>query len=50
MNTATKEKINVTKSFMPPLEKYQEYIEKIYNNSWLTNQGPILQTLESIKT
>lgn len=47
MNTATKEKINVTKSFMPPLEKYQEYIEKIYNNSWLTNQGPILKTLES---
>jgi len=47
MSIAVKEKINVTKSFMPPLEEYQHYIEKIYNNCWLTNQGPILKEFES---
>lgn len=41
-----KGRINVTKSFMPPLEEYQHYIEKIYNKCWLTNQGPILKEFE----
>lgn len=46
MSIATREKINVTRSFVPPLEKYQNYVEKIYTNCWLTNQGPLLKELE----
>ena len=38
--------IFVTKSFMPPLEKYNEYIEKIFKSGVLTNQGPNVQELE----
>ena len=40
------EKIFVTKSFLPPIEEYNKYVEKIYNNSQLTNQGPLLTELE----
>lgn len=38
--------INVTKSFMPPLEKYQNYVEKIFKSKHLTNQGCLLKELE----
>ena len=38
--------INVTKSFLPPFEEYQHYLSKIWENSWLTNQGPLTQELE----
>ena len=37
--------INVTRSFMPPIEEYEKYIEKIWNNRYLTNEGPLLQEL-----
>lgn len=37
--------INVTKSFMPPIEEYEQYIEKIWKNNWLTNEGPLLKEL-----
>lgn len=39
-------RINVTKSFMPPLESYEEYVHKLFENCWLTNQGPLLKELE----
>ncbi len=39
--------INVTKSFLPPIEEYQKYLEGIWKNSWLTNQGPLVQELET---
>ena len=38
--------INVTKSYLPPIEEYQKYLSKIWENSWLTNQGPLVTELE----
>ena len=46
MSTAIIERINVTKSFIPPIAEYQEYVKKILNSGWLTNQGAILKKLE----
>ena len=37
--------INVTKSDLPPLDKYLEYLKKIWANSWLTNDGELVQLL-----
>lgn len=39
-------RINVTKSFLPPQEEYQGYINRIWENVWLTNNGPLLRELE----
>ena len=39
-------KINVTKSFLPPLEEYEEYLQQIWKNGQLTNQGPLLCELQ----
>lgn len=47
MKTLLKNRINVTKTFMPPIDDYQYYIEQIYKNCWLTNQGPLLKELET---
>lgn len=38
--------INVTRSFMPPIEEYKRYIEEIWKNRYLTNDGPLLKELE----
>jgi dTDP-4-amino-4,6-dideoxygalactose transaminase len=38
--------INVTKSFLPPIEEYQEIIKGIWENTWLTNNGPLVRKLE----
>ena len=38
--------INVTKSYLPNKDKYKKYIDEIYENGWLTNQGPLVQRLE----
>lgn len=40
------EMINVTKSYLPDLDKYKSYIDKIYENGWLTNNGPMVLELE----
>jgi dTDP-4-amino-4,6-dideoxygalactose transaminase len=37
--------ITVTKSDLPPLEKYVEYLNKIWSNRWLTNDGELVQLL-----
>lgn len=39
--------INVTKSYLPPLEEYVKYLEKIWSTNWLTNHGPLVQELEN---
>lgn len=39
--------INVTKSYLPSIERYKSYIDDIYKNGWLTNQGPLVQELET---
>jgi len=39
--------INVTKTFLPPLDEYIKYLEKIWETHWVTNQGPLAEDLES---
>jgi len=38
--------INVTKTYLPSKEKYQKYVDIIYENGWITNNGPMVQELE----
>lgn len=38
--------INVTKTYLPNKEKYQQYVDEIYANGWITNNGPLVQKLE----
>jgi dTDP-4-amino-4,6-dideoxygalactose transaminase len=38
--------INVTKSFLPPKEEYQKYLDGIWERVHLTNQGPLVTELE----
>ncbi|MEJ2793817.1 DegT/DnrJ/EryC1/StrS family aminotransferase [Iodobacter sp. LRB] len=39
--------ISVTQPFLPPLEEFIPYLEQIWDNKWLTNNGPFHQQLES---
>lgn len=39
--------ITVTKSSLPKLEKYVEYLKKVWSTGWLTNDGEFVQLLES---
>jgi len=41
------EKINVTKTFLPPVEEYKNYVQTAFDNAWITNQGPLLKELET---
>lgn len=38
--------ITVTKTFFPPQEEYQRYLDRIWKNKWLTNRGELVQELE----
>ena len=38
--------INVTKTFLPPLEEYVSYLERIWDTAWVTNNGPLVKELE----
>ncbi len=38
--------INVTKTYLPPLEKYVHYLEGIWERGQLTNNGPLVKELE----
>ena len=38
--------INVTKTFFPPREEYDNQLKRIWQNEWLTNRGELLQELE----
>lgn len=40
------EKIYVTKPFLPPLEEFLPYLEDIWREKWLTNNGKYHQLLE----
>lgn len=39
--------INVTKTYLPDKQKYIAYVNKIYDNNWVTNNGPLVKELES---
>lgn len=38
--------ITVTKTFLPPLEEYTEYLKTVWNSGQVTNNGQLLQELE----
>jgi dTDP-4-amino-4,6-dideoxygalactose transaminase len=38
--------INVTKTYLPPLEEYVQYLERIWASGWVTNNGEMVQELE----
>ncbi len=41
-----KEKIGVTKTFLPPFAEYEAYLTQIWSRRYVTNQGPLLQEFE----
>ena len=41
-----KKNINVTQPFLPPLEEFIPYLKSIWENKWLTNNGPFHQQFE----
>lgn len=38
--------ITVTRPYLPNIDKYKQKLEEIWNNNWLTNQGPMHQQFE----
>ena len=38
--------INVTKSFLPPIDEYMSQVQRAYDNNWLTNRGELVVELE----
>lgn len=38
--------ITVTKTFFPPIEEYQQQLQRIWDNQWLTNRGALVLELE----
>lgn len=38
--------INVTKTYLPNIEKYTRYVESIFESGWVTNNGPYVRELE----
>jgi dTDP-4-amino-4,6-dideoxygalactose transaminase len=39
--------INVTKTYLPPIEEYTAYLQKIWERGWITNHGPLVVELET---
>jgi len=39
--------INVTQTFLPPLEEYTEYLKEIWESKWVTNRGVLVRDLEA---
>ncbi len=38
--------INVTKTYLPPIEEYEQYLKGIWERNQLTNNGPLVKELE----
>lgn len=38
--------INVTKTYLPDIERYQSYVQKIFSSGWITNNGALVNKLE----
>ncbi|MBL8122093.1 DegT/DnrJ/EryC1/StrS family aminotransferase [Candidatus Saccharibacteria bacterium] len=43
----SKERINVTKTFLPPLEEFEPYLHRIWESGQLTNQGSLVLEFEN---
>ncbi|MFA5556621.1 MAG: DegT/DnrJ/EryC1/StrS family aminotransferase [Flavobacteriaceae bacterium] len=39
--------IPVTKTFLPPIEEYNSWVQKAFDNQWLTNRGELIKLLEA---
>lgn len=39
--------INVTKTYLPPLEEYITMLKRVWDNNWITNNGELLVELEN---
>ena len=37
---------NVTKTYLPSIKKYSQYLSRIWNGDWITNNGPLVIELE----
>jgi len=35
--------INVTKTYLPPLEEYERYLQGVWERNQLTNNGPLVK-------
>ncbi len=40
------QRINVTSTYLPGMDRYQSYLNKIWKSGWLTNNGELVQELE----
>ncbi len=38
--------INVTQTFLPPIDEYQAQVQRAFDNRWLTNRGELVKELE----
>lgn len=38
--------INVTQTYLPPIEEYQEILKRAWDAAWLTNRGALVRELE----
>jgi dTDP-4-amino-4,6-dideoxygalactose transaminase len=38
--------INISKPYLPSINEYQKYLQGIWKNSWITNNGPLVKELE----
>lgn len=38
--------IHVTRPFLPPLAEFQNALQEIWTNNWLTNNGPVVERFE----
>lgn len=47
MKNKSNKKILVTKSFLPPLSEYTEYLKGVWDRRWVTNHGKLALELES---
>jgi dTDP-4-amino-4,6-dideoxygalactose transaminase len=45
VNATPSERVLVTQPYVPALDKYMMYVERAFDNKWLTNGGPLLEEL-----
>lgn len=39
--------IPVTKTFLPPIDEYNQWVKKAFDNQWITNRGELVDLLEA---